>query len=184
MSPTFCAATKTLSRNRSHSKMNTGLLATGIWAKASSFNVKLCDSSIIVVKLYKHLITTTIKNLPTLLIFFQPLINPHYYLVLFLKITPNFSSLKHYMIAPTNLCKYWIFITENFDSWQFWQISHDHVKLATHPQRHLYVKIYTCWSNLVFATVPERAPLIVLYTVRSVIVYVGNVKGLNNTRYN
>lgn len=43
---TLLAATKTLSRNRNHSKIKTGLFASVIWAKASSFSSKLWASSI------------------------------------------------------------------------------------------------------------------------------------------
>jgi len=38
---TFCAATRTLSKNRSHSKIKTGRLASGILVSASSFNNRL-----------------------------------------------------------------------------------------------------------------------------------------------
>lgn len=43
----FWAATRTLSKNRSHSKRNTGFLWSAICLYASSFNVKLCDSSMV-----------------------------------------------------------------------------------------------------------------------------------------
>nr|CAD7261010.1 unnamed protein product [Timema shepardi] len=51
---TFWAATRTLSRKRSHSNTNTGLLASGICCRASSFRVKLWLSSIIIATGLKH----------------------------------------------------------------------------------------------------------------------------------
>lgn len=45
---TLCAATSTLSRNRSHSKMKCGFLSSGSCCRAASFRVNECDTSIIV----------------------------------------------------------------------------------------------------------------------------------------
>lgn len=43
---TFCAATKPLSKYRSHSNTYTGFLWSGICLKASSLSIRLCDDSI------------------------------------------------------------------------------------------------------------------------------------------
>ena len=45
--PTFCAATRTLSRKRNHSKMKTGRLESDMRWNASSFRSKLCASSMV-----------------------------------------------------------------------------------------------------------------------------------------
>lgn len=51
---TFCAATSTLSRKRSHSKTKTGRFASGICFKASSFSVRLWLNSIIMTVGLQH----------------------------------------------------------------------------------------------------------------------------------